>query len=61
MGHDDIRAALLQLERDAPDLRVARVSYPGATAESMPLGLSHPLVVDGPAGYTTIDGLEIPL
>lgn len=61
MGHDDIRGMLLQLEGENPDLRVARVSYPGATAESMPLSMSHPLVVDGPAGYTTIDGLEIPL
>lgn len=61
MSHDYIRAVLMQLESADPDLRVARVSYPGATAESMPLGMSRPLVVDGPAGYTTIDGLEIPL
>ena len=61
MSHDYIRAVLMQLESVDPDLRVARVSYPGATAESMPLGMSHPLVVDGPASYVTIDGQEYPL
>jgi hypothetical protein len=59
--HDSIRARLLALEAADPHLRVYRVSYPGAVAQSMPLASSHPLVTDGAASYVTHDGQEFDL
>ena len=61
MTHDSIRARLLALEAADPHLRVYRVSYPGAVAQSMPLAGSHPLVTDGPRGYVTHGGQEFDL
>lgn len=61
MTHDDVRAALLALEQADPHLRVYRVSYPGAVAQSMPLRHSNPHVQPGPAGYVTHDGQEFHL
>lgn len=59
--HAEVRSRLLAHEARDPHLRVYRVSYPGAVAQSMSLALSHPFVADGPVGYLTHDGQEFPL
>lgn len=59
--HDSIRARLMALETADPHLRVYRVSYPGAAAESMPLAFSHPSVTGGACGFVTHDGQEFDL